>query len=34
MPENNEKYLWKGELKCGNYGTRYTAGFMMIEKLE
>ncbi|MBC8462922.1 hypothetical protein H8D76_01045 [Candidatus Bathyarchaeota archaeon] len=32
--ENNEKYLWKGELECGSCGTRFTAGFMMIEKLE
>ncbi len=32
--ENSKRYLWKGEIECGNCGSRFMAGFMMIEKLE
>jgi len=32
--ERGERYLWKGELECGGCGTKFSAGFMMIETRE
>ncbi|MBT3283238.1 hypothetical protein HN807_13155 [Candidatus Bathyarchaeota archaeon] len=34
VPENDERYIWKGELEYNSCGTQFKAGIIMIETRE